>query len=167
MASGRGGLQTSLVGEFLMQNPPSDYDAKRVAHWREVLRANGYRITPTREAVLRALSAGNYALEATEIFERARRFAPHLGLVTVYRTLDAMLSLGLVERVHCTGQCSLYVAAEEGHHHILVCRKCRRVWHFSGDDLTNLMNDVANESGFVIEDHWLQLVGLCPECRDS
>ncbi len=137
----------------------------RLARWRTALRAQGYRLTAAREAVLQVLAESDRALDATQIFDLARQHAPHLGLVTVYRTLETLLALGLVQKVHCAAQCARYAAAEPGHHHLLVCRRCGRIWHFSGDDLGALMQTVAGESGFLVEDHWLQLIGLCADCR--
>jgi len=137
----------------------------RLTQWRTALRAQGYRLTAAREAVLRVLADSERALDATQIFDLARQYAPRLGLVTVYRTLETLLALGLVQKVHCAAQCARYAAAEPGHHHLLVCRRCGRVWHFSGDDLGALMQTVAGESGFQVEDHWLQLIGLCADCR--
>ena len=138
---------------------------ERIARWHSALRAHGYRLTPARQAVLRVLAESDRALDATQIFDLARQQAPGLGLVTVYRTLETLQALGLVQRVHCNAQCTSYVAAEPGHQHLLVCHRCGRVWYFSGDDLGDLMQAVAGESGFVVEDHWLQLVGLCAECQ--
>ncbi len=140
---------------------------ERLARWRTALQAHGYRLTAARRAVLRVLARSERALDATQIFDLARRQAPGLGLVTVYRTLEALQALGLVQRVHCNTHCASYVAAEPGHQHLLVCRGCGRVWYFGGDDLGSLMQSVAGESGFVVEDHWLQLVGLCEACRQA
>ncbi len=138
---------------------------ERMARWHSALQAHGYRLTPARRAVLRVLAESDRALDATQIFDLARRQAPRLGLVTVYRTLETLQALGLVQRVHCSAQCTSYVAAEPGHQHLLVCHRCGRVWYFGGDDLDDLMQTVAGESGFVVEDHWLQLVGLCADCQ--
>ncbi len=138
---------------------------ERLARWTTALQQRGYRLTVARRAVLEVLASSDRALEATQIFDVARKRYARLGLVTVYRTLETMLTLGLVQRVHCDAQCATYVATEPGHQHLLVCRRCGRVWYFSGDDLEDLMHTVASESGFAVEDHWLQLVGLCAECR--
>jgi len=144
---------------------PASSSQERLARWRQALRGEGYRLTPARQAVLQVLAESQQALDATQIFDRARQRYAHLGLVTVYRTLETMLALGLVQRVHCPSQCARYVATEPGHQHLLVCRGCGRVWYFEGDDLDALMQAVAGESGFSIEEHWLQLIGLCEECR--
>ncbi len=153
---------SSLSPQSPMPFPNPD---DRLRQWRAAFQSHGYRLTAARQAVMRVLAESNRALDATQILQQARREAPRLGLVTVYRTLEAMLALGLAQKVHCAGQCATYVAAEPGHTHLLVCRRCGRVWYFGGDDLAGLMQNVAAESGFQIEDHWLQLVGLCASCR--
>ncbi len=137
----------------------------RLTRWRAAFKSHGYRLTSARVAVLRVMAESQQALDATQIFDRARVYEPRLGLVTVYRTLETMLALGLAQKVHCTAQCARYAAAEPGHNHLLVCRRCGRVWYFEGDDLGALMQSVAGESGFRVEDHWLQLIGVCAQCR--
>jgi Fe2+ or Zn2+ uptake regulation protein len=48
---------------------------------------------------------------------------------------------------------------------LLVCQRCGRVEYFSGDQLDRLIAEVASESGYQIREHWLQLFGLCSQCR--
>lgn len=139
----------------------------RVQTWLQYLQRHGYRITAARRAVVTALAESDQPLEAAEIFRRARAYCASLGLVTVYRTLDALAELGLVERVHRPQGCTAFVAAAPGHQHMLVCERCGQVAFFSGDDLNDLIRRVAAESGFQIADHWLQLFGRCPQCQES
>jgi len=46
----------------------------------------------------------------------------------------------------------------------LVCSRCGRVVYFSGDNLNMLTDQIARQTGFVIQSHWLQLFGLCAAC---
>jgi Fe2+ or Zn2+ uptake regulation protein len=74
---------------------------------------------------------------------------------------------GLVRRVHREDRCDGYVLASPGHHHLLVCRRCGRAVEFPGaEDLSGLIAQVEQRTGFRVEDHLLQLVGLCGPCRD-
>ncbi len=133
--------------------------------WLEQLKNNGSRITTPRRAVVNIIANSTQALEAVEIFDRSRGDHPQLGLVTVYRTLEKLEQLGLVQRVHQAEGCHLYLRAPQGHEHILVCKACRRTDYFSGDDLTELIARTSQKSGYRIEDHWLQFIGLCARCR--
>ena len=133
--------------------------------WLDELKNNGSRITTPRRAIVNIIANSTQALEAVEIFDRSRGDHPQLGLVTVYRTLEKLEQLGLVQRVHQAEGCHLYLRAPQGHEHILVCKACRRTDYFSGDDLTELIERTSQKSGYRIEDHWLQFIGLCARCR--
>ena len=125
----------------------------------------GYRVTRPRRAVIRALlQDGSYASPA-EVWERARAHCPTVGLVTVYRTLDLLAGMGFVRRIHADDGCHGYAAAEHGHRHHLVCRVCGATVEFEGCDLSRFLAQVGRDTGFVIEDHLLELVGLCAACR--
>lgn len=144
---------------------PIDEETTRGETWLEQLQAGGCRITTPRRAIVNTMANSSHALEAIEIFDLSREDHPRLGLVTVYRTLDMLEQLGLVQRVHQPDGCHLYLRAPEGHEHILLCRSCRRTDYFSGDDLSGLIEETSQNSGYEIEEHWLQLFGLCASCQ--
>lgn len=133
--------------------------------WLTLLEEKGGRLTGPRRVIVELLVNSDRALSPVDVFDKARIKYPKLGLVTVYRTLEILNELGLVERVHQTGGCHMYLRAAKGHEHIMLCTRCGRAAYFSGDDLGQLMEKVAKESGFVIKDHWLQLHGLCKRCH--
>jgi Fe2+ or Zn2+ uptake regulation protein len=139
----------------------------RRATWLRQLHQNGYRLTDSRRAVVAAMAAAEHALTPADVHALAGRQHPPLGLTTVYRTLETLAEMGLIERVHGPEGCHAYVPAASGHQHLLVCEQCGRSVHFAGDQLGALMKRVAAESGFVIRDHWLQFFGLCANCQDD
>jgi Fe2+ or Zn2+ uptake regulation protein len=83
----------------------------------------------------------------------------------VYRTLEKLEELGLVQRVHRPDGCHAYVSALQGHQHLLLCESCGRVEIFRGDDLNEFSRRLERESGFAIHEHWLQFFGLCSLCQ--
>jgi Fe2+ or Zn2+ uptake regulation protein len=133
--------------------------------WLIQLQANGYRLTGPRRAVVTILASSRRALNAAQIFALARKRYPALGLVTVYRTLERLEALRLVERVHQPHDCHAYLPAASGHQHLLLCQKCGQAEHFSGDDLEGLIRTIARQTGYLIREHWLQLIGLCAACQ--
>ncbi len=142
--------------------PPCD---DRNTDWLACLRASGYRLTGPRRAVVEALSQSGRALNATEIYDLARERYASLGLVSVYRTLEKLEELELIQRVHQPDGCQAFIAGFTGHQHLLICQQCGHVEFFEGDDLEPLFQRVAEESGYQICDHWLQLFGVCDQCR--
>lgn len=136
-------------------------------HWYEKLQASGYRLTSPRRAVVEVVAGNPFALDPAQIFIRARHLAPHLGLVTVYRTLEKLEELELVQRVHQPDGCHAYLSAGRGHQHLLICRSCSRAEYFSGDDLNPLIAQLGVDRGFLIQEHWLQLYGICADCLEK
>lgn len=125
----------------------------------------GCRITRPRRAVIRALAEAEECLEPAQIWRRARRRCASTALVTVYRTIDVLLQLELVRRIHLPrGECR-YALARLQHGHHVVCRRCSRAVEFKGDDLGALFSKVSRSTGFEVQDHSLELFGLCPSCR--
>jgi len=104
-----------------------------------------------------------------EVFSQARLRYPGLGLVTVYRTIEKLEELHLVQRVHQPSGCQGFVAAFRGHQHLLICEVCGQVEFFSGEDeqIDGWTAALEQESGFTIREHWLQLFGICAACRGS
>ena len=136
-----------------------------VDDWLERLQANGYRITEPLRHIVDTLVSSPRALGPIEIYDLVRIRYPNLGLVTVYRTLEKLEALGLIQRVHQDDGCHRYLRAMQGHQHLLVCTRCGRVVYFAGDDLSSLIQRTETETGYAIQDHWLQLYGLCPSCQ--
>ncbi len=136
-----------------------------VNEWLDELQDNGYRTTGSRRAVIEVLANSERALNPTEVYDLARKQYDSLGLVTVYRTLAKLEELDLIQQVHQPDGCEAYIAAVPGHQHLLICQGCGRTEYFRGDNLDPLMERVGIESGFLIQDHWLQLFGLCSACR--
>ena len=132
------------------------------------LKAAGHRITGARRAIVSALVSAQRPLGPQEVQAAAQAYHPGVGLVTVYRTLDALVALGVVQKVHGHEGCQGYVFTGYGHRHVAVCRQCGRVFIFEGsEDLTTLENKLERELHFHVEGHLLQFTGLCARCRQE
>jgi len=134
-------------------------------NWLAELRAQGYRITAARRAVIETIAQSPRALNPTEVYDLGRETYPKLGLVTVYRTLEKLEELHLIQRVHQDQGCNAYLAHAEGHQHLLICRKCKKAVYFEGDDLDDFFSEVGKKHAFTVKDHWLQLFGICEDCE--
>jgi Fur family transcriptional regulator, ferric uptake regulator len=140
--------------------------AQSVQEWLARLQENGYRLTAPRQAVVEIIACSHKVLSPLEVFELARKRYPKLGLVTVYRTFDKLEELGLIQRVHRPNGCQTFTTAFSGHQHLLICNSCGRTEFFEGDNIDQLVDRVGSSSGFQVQEHWLQLFGLCAECQN-
>jgi Fur family ferric uptake transcriptional regulator len=132
----------------------------------ERLRTEGGRVTGGRRAIVRALRAGpDHHVTADAVAALVQTDHPDVHLTTVYRTLDALERVGIVERVDLgLGGATLYHLTDHGHHH-LVCRGCGAVIELGDDDLGGLRASLETRHGFTLADHHLSLGGLCRRCR--
>lgn len=133
--------------------------------WLVCLQSEGYRLTAPIRTIVEILCQSERILGPLDLFDLGRKAYPKMGLVTVYRTLEKLEEVGLIQRVHQANNCHGYLRAANGHEHILLCTRCGRVEYFTGDDLHGLFERVAQKSKFQIQEHWLQLHGLCENCQ--
>ena len=131
----------------------------------QMLNVRGYKSTAPRRAVLDIVAAMQESLSPAEIYRRARRRYPRLGLVTVYRTLEILVEAGALRRMHLDDGCHSYAPTQASHSHHLICSSCNQVVEFAECDLDGLLKSVARKTGFRVEGHWLEVFGLCPNCR--
>lgn len=135
--------------------------------WKDTLQNAGARLTRPRKAILEVVASSDQPLTAKEIFKRARKEAPNLGLVTVYRTIDALESYGLIDRFHGQDQCQTVFRSPSGHRHLLTCTSCGKSIFFDGILAEKEFDLIGRENGFEIKGHLLQLFGLCDTCREK
>lgn len=136
-------------------------------NWQTILRAHGYRLTQPMQCVIRVMAQTQRALSPIDVYDLGREDYPKLGLVTVYRTLEKMAELGLIDRVHHPSGCHMYLRAAQGHEHLMICLRCGQAEYFEGDDLSDLMQRISRRNGFQIQEHWLQFFGVCRQCQEQ
>jgi Fe2+ or Zn2+ uptake regulation protein len=115
--------------------------------------------------IVEAVQKSTRALTPLEVFDMARKKYRALGLVSVYRTLEKLEELHLIQRVHQPHGCQAFISASQGHEHLLLCQNCGQVNFFEGDDLDTLTKAISKKTGYRITEHWLQLFGLCQTCQ--
>lgn len=124
-----------------------------------------YRLTKQRAAVLRALEDGAH-LTAETILERVRRHLPSVSLGTVYRTLDILRDIGLVQAFAHAGAAARYEAALDKHHHLL-CSTCNTITNVKAPNVAILARQIAEEHRFSEVDCMLTITGTCAQCGNS
>jgi Fur family ferric uptake transcriptional regulator len=79
--------------------------------------------------------------------------------------MKLLTDLNVVCRVLMDDGTLHYRVSARGHHHHLVCRDCGRVEDFTQCDVTALVNELAKNTQYDIEGHWLEVYGRCDACR--
>ena len=134
-------------------------DIKNIFHKR------GLKFTPQRRDVLKVLQDTHAYLSINNIHAKVKEILPGTGLATVYRSLETLVELGLVVKVHLEDGCHSYTLAPEGHRHPIVCTNCSKVIEYTECPIENLSKKVSKDTGIPIQNHFLQLFGKCEECR--
>ena len=83
--------------------------------WLDILLESGYRVTAPRRLIVEIMASSPRALNPLEVYAIGRKEYPGLGLVTVYRTLEKLEELKLLQRVHHPDGCNMYLRAAQGH----------------------------------------------------
>lgn len=139
--------------------------------FKTLLKENGLKVTSQRVAILEALeSRPDHHLTAEEIYECVRVDNPEIGLATVYRTIQLLAELGLIDKLNLGDGFIRYEIGDggqnEGHrHHHLICLKCNDVLTFEGDFMEDLEERIQSAMEFQVVDHEVKLYGYCKDCR--
>ena len=134
----------------------------------EGVRAAGHRGGAAQRAVVELLADEDCCLTAQEIFDRLRAERRHVSVASVYRALELLTELNLVQRVIVGGSSARFErVAPENHHHHLVCGDCGRVEAFRDERLERAIHGVSSKVGYDVEAHDVVLRGACAECATT
>ena len=133
------------------------------------LRAAGLRRGGARRAVVEYLAAQPCCRSAQEIHDGIRSEGGATGVASVYRALDTLAELRLVQRIDLGDGLARFEPSREGdhHHHHLVCDDCGKVEPFTDEPLERALTRAAGRLGYAMEQHEVVLRGACDACRDG
>jgi Fur family ferric uptake transcriptional regulator len=131
------------------------------------LRAESGRTGGARRLVVEYLGRQDCCLSALEIHEGVRGEGGRVGIASVYRALEGLDALGLVQRIDLGDGVARFEPADPrgDHHHHLVCDGCGKVEPFADDALEAALRRVAGGRGFDVAAHDVVLRGACDDCR--
>ena len=134
---------------------------------RSAIGRSGARVTEQRALILEIINRGGGHLDADEIYRRARQEKPRLSLSTVYRTLQALKQLGLIDEIHLDDSHHHYEMKPRTEHHHLICLGCGRVVEFRYPLARHIREKVPEAREFEITTAELRLTGYCADCQQS
>jgi len=142
--------------------------------WHSQLQKHRHRITKPRQMIMDVLSGTRKHVSVEEIYLKVHKAYPNVGLTTVYRTLDLLEGMGIVSKLHFGDGRNRYELVEslttQGHHHHLVCTRCKSVIDYDDfvDEELVLLKKVEKELSrrhkFHIVGHAIQFHGQCSPC---
>ena len=130
------------------------------------LRAGGGRITPARRALVTALLETDTHVTAEDLAAAVQRSHPDVHQSTIYRTLDALEELGVVDHVHLGHGRAVYHLADDAHQH-LVCEACGEVVEVPDGVFADLGDTLQRDYRFTIRPNHFAVLGRCAGCASA
>lgn len=126
--------------------------------------ASGRRRTMSRQAVIQVIVDCHGHISADDIAGRVQKDFPSMDVSTVYRTLETLRELDIVDRVYFADGSTVYHLRDHRHHH-LCCERCGSVQELPVSLMAGVEKDLLKEFGFELHQRPLGLFGLCKTCR--
>ncbi|HVQ57827.1 MAG TPA: transcriptional repressor [Solirubrobacterales bacterium] len=143
-------------------------DSAWAEHALQTLQEAGHRRGGARTAVVEALAGHNCAVTALDLDDELRRRRPPVGRASVYRALEQLEQLGLVQRIEVTRGTAGYERVDPAghHHHHAICRVCGRMVPFEDSSLEQVIEKLSEDMDFEITEHDVVLRGRCQRCSN-
>ncbi len=129
------------------------------------LESAGLRLTTPRRALAGLIAARDGHFTADELVREARDRDLRVARATVFRTLETLTGLGVVERLDLPSGEHAFVACEPAHHHHIVCSRCGHTEDVADERIRAAVESIGRETGYRVDRHRVELFGLCPRCR--
>jgi Fur family transcriptional regulator, ferric uptake regulator len=138
------------------------------ARAQQVLAQNNHHTGAARQALLELLDSQTCALSAIEIEDALRAGERPVGRASIYRILDELERLHLVQKLQVGQAMARYepIRTGEGHHHHLVCDTCGTVMPFTDTDLENAIKKLSRRVPMHVAEHEIVLHGACQDCSN-
>lgn len=127
----------------------------------------GYRLTAPRRALAGLIAERPGHFTAEQLLAESRRRRLGVDRATIFRSLDVLADLGVVERLDLPTGEHAFVACEPRHHHHIVCTSCGISTGVADHGLERVAQSIGAETGYRVDTHRLELFGLCPACQEG
>lgn len=135
------------------------------------LASRNYKMTPQRKEILQIFieSEDDNHLSAEEVHKLLREKDFDFGLATVYRNVELLNTLGILNKVEFGDGRTRYELSSSDpqlhQHHHLICLNCKKIIEFEDDLLDDLEAHISRKSGFQILNHEVKFFGYCSDCK--
>ena len=138
---------------------------KQLDDIQAALKQKGYRLTDSRQKIVRALLGCGGHITADGLLDVVHETDKSVGRMTVYRTLELLSELGLIRPVYQGTGAAHYILLDSGHHHHLVCSGCDAVIEFDECGLAEVEKLLGERFNFAVEGHLVEFYGRCQNCQ--
>ena len=142
-----------------------EFDAL-LEEFKKALAVSKLKYTKQREVLLRTLYNSNSHFTPEALHSAIRSAHPELnvGIATVYRTLNLLEESGMATSITFGAQGKKFELANKPHHDHLICKSCNKIIEFTDSAIEKKQIQIANDNGFILTGHIMQLYGICADC---
>lgn len=141
-----------------------------VAHFKDFVAKTNLRMTKERETIIQAMLEENGHFTVSVLIERLEKKGHQIARSTIYRAIPHLLNSGLIRKAPantCTDEQIYEPITGRSHHDHLICEMCGEVIEFEENAIEILQEKVAEQYGYKLKKHHLELVGICPACQET
>lgn len=125
----------------------------------EICKQKNLKITDQRRVIARVLADLSDHPDVEQVYQRASEIDPKISLATVYRTMRVLEEAEVIEKLDFGDGRARYEENRDDHHHHLINVETGQVVEFRNEELEQLKERIAEELGFELVDHRLELYG--------
>ncbi len=135
--------------------------------FKDILRQNNLKFTKQREAVLKAMYSNNKHFSPESLYMLVKEMYPELnvGIATVYRTLNLLEESDMVTSLSFGSAGKKFELGNKPHHDHMICKVCDDILEFEDSAIEKRQKEIANQYGFRLTNHIMQLYGICKICQ--
>lgn len=140
-----------------------------IARLREKVKELSLKNTSQREVIMRAMynNKGHHTPEEILQFTQKEKGGKDIGIATVYRALNFFEDTKFAISISFGSEGKKYELNTRAHHDHMICTECGIIIEFESDEIEKLQEDEAAKKGFKIQDHAMQIYGVCKECQKT
>lgn len=140
-----------------------------LSDFKQLLKANGLKFTIQREVILEMLYNSDEHLTPEGLHHLIQQKHPELGtgIATVYRTLSLLEDSDMVTSLSFGAQGKKYELGAKDHHDHIICTQCGSITEFVDDEIELRQKKIAEELGFIMQEHSMQIYGICKNCQEN
>ena len=134
----------------------------------KILKNRGYKLTKQRKVIIEALSNRGGPYTANEVFSLVSNKYSGINFSTIYRNLELLVKLGIVEKLNINDECCHFKLAGKNHHHHIICNKCGEIKEIDICPFKEIVNiNKFKELDFQPIEHRFEIFGICSKCRSK
>ena len=138
---------------------------KNIEKFNNFIEGKGLRHSGARELIAKEFFKTKDHITIDQLLQKTKKINAKVGIATVYRTLHLLQECGLALRRDFNTGVVAFEPHTERHHDHLICTGCGKIIEFLFEEIEKAQHKVAQKYDFVLQNHKMELYGLCPNCR--